>query len=109
MFQNAMRKKQSGEGGFTLIELLIVIVILGILAAVVVFAVGGIQDKGTTSACKAERKTIEVALEAYYAKHTAYPANYAAITSGNDKFLRDSPTNHTIDGSGNITGINGCP
>src|SRR5262245_3969613 len=32
------------EKGFTLIELLVVIVILGILAAVVVFAVNGITD-----------------------------------------------------------------
>ena len=52
------------DEGFTLIELLIVIVILGILATVVVFAVGGITDQGQTSACKAELKTIEVAVEA---------------------------------------------
>jgi prepilin-type N-terminal cleavage/methylation domain-containing protein len=41
------------DEGFTLIELLIVIVILGILAAVVVFAVNGITDRGEKSACKA--------------------------------------------------------
>ena len=52
-------KKQ--DEGFTLIELLIVIVILGILATVVVFAVGGITDQGQESACEAELKTVEVA------------------------------------------------
>ena len=41
-------KKQ--DEGFTLIELLIVIVILGILATVVVFAVSGIRDSGDQSA-----------------------------------------------------------
>ena len=38
------------DAAFTLIELLIVVVILGVLATVVVFAVGGIVDRGEVSA-----------------------------------------------------------
>ena len=38
------RRAAAGQGGFTLIELLIVIAILGILAGVVVLAVGGVSD-----------------------------------------------------------------
>ena len=57
------------DEGFTLVELLIVIVILGILATIVVFAVRGITDQGQTSACKATAKTYEVAIEAYYAHY----------------------------------------
>jgi general secretion pathway protein G len=64
------------EGGFTLIELLIVIVILGILSAVVVFAVGGINDKGQASACKATSNSVQTASEAFYAN--ANPSVYAA-------------------------------
>ncbi len=52
-----------------MIELLIVIVILGILAAVTVFAVRGITDKGTTSACAAEKATLATAAEAYFAQY----------------------------------------
>jgi len=37
MLQRSWEKKRSGQGGFTLVELLVVIVILGILAAIVVF------------------------------------------------------------------------
>jgi prepilin-type N-terminal cleavage/methylation domain-containing protein len=62
--------------GFTLIELLIVIVILGILAAVTVFAVRGITEKGQDSACKTEQKTILTGVEAFYANeaNSTYPA-----------------------------------
>ena len=51
------------ERGFTLVELLVVIVILGILAAVVVFAVGGSTSDAKNSACKADRATAETAVE----------------------------------------------
>lgn len=101
-------KKQ--DEGFTLIELLIVIVILGILAAVVVFAVSGIADRGTVSACKADRATVEVAQEAHYAQTT--PPVYAASTDAlaTAGFLRSASTKHTTDTSGDVTGISGeCP
>lgn len=60
------------EDGFTLIELLIVIIILGILAAIVVFAVGGITDRGQSSACSTDKKTVETAEEAYFAQNGHY-------------------------------------
>lgn len=62
-----MENKQ--DKGFTLVELLIVIVILGILATITVFAVRGITDQGQTSACNADQKTLQVAVEAYYAQN----------------------------------------
>lgn len=55
------------ERGFTLVELLIVIVILGILATVTVFAVRGIADKGKSAACDSDKKVLEVAVETFYA------------------------------------------
>ena len=65
--------QKTNAEGFTLIELLIVIVILGILATVVVFAVGGITNRGKASACSADRNTLEVAAEAYNAQWGGYP------------------------------------
>ena len=62
-----MENKQ--DKGFTLVELLIVIVILGILATVTVFAVRGITDKGQTNACAVEERTLDTAIEAYYAQN----------------------------------------
>ena len=57
------------KSGFTLIELLIVIVILGFLAAVTVFAVRGITNKGQTSACSTDKTTIQTATESYFAQY----------------------------------------
>jgi general secretion pathway protein G len=66
------------EKGFTLIELLVVIVILGILAAVVVFAVSGLTDRGQDSACEIDARSLRTAMEAHYAENNAYPAAPAA-------------------------------
>jgi len=71
-----LQDKNLIEKGFTLVELLVVIVILGILAAVVVFAVGGITNKGNSSACKIEVRTINTANQAYLAQSTATPPAY---------------------------------
>jgi type II secretion system protein G len=82
--------RRNSEGGFTLVELLVVIVILGILAAVAVFAVGGISDKGKKSACKSDLKAVEVAAEAFYAQNGSYPASIDALVTA--KFLREAPS-----------------
>jgi prepilin-type N-terminal cleavage/methylation domain-containing protein len=67
MLMRSMEKKRSGEGGFTLVELLVVIAILGILAAIVVFAVGGVTDKGNNAANKTDCSVLAAAEEAYFA------------------------------------------
>ena len=72
---------QNKDKGFTLVELLIVIVILGILATVTVFAVRGITDNGKKSACAADKKTLEVAAESYMAQNGVYPVDVAAMVS----------------------------
>lgn len=67
-----MRVAHGEEGrddGFSLIELLVVILILGVLTAVVVFAVAGITEEGEDNACQAGARTLAVAVEAYFARH----------------------------------------
>jgi prepilin-type N-terminal cleavage/methylation domain-containing protein len=69
------------DKGFTLVELLIVIVILGILATVTVFAVRGITDQGQDNACDVESRTLSTAIESYYAQNQEDPASVAALTT----------------------------
>lgn len=81
-------KNTKQDKGFTLVELLIVIVILGILATVTVFAVRGITDESRTNSCAAEQKTIETAIESYYADNGADAANIGDLVPS---FLKQNP------------------
>ena len=55
--------------GFSLVELLVVLVILGILATVVVFAVRAIVDDGEMSACESEQQVVGRAVESWFANN----------------------------------------
>src|SRR5262245_31285211 len=102
--------EEKKDKGFTLVELLIVIVILGILATVTVFAVRGITDQGKQSTCAADKKTYEVASEAFWAKNQAWPTNDAALVTAG--LLRSDSPNYNVDGAGGVIpqpgNANGC-
>ena len=61
----AHRRGEELEAGFTLIELLIVIVVLGILAATVIFALTGVTSQSAKAACASDGKSYEIAVAAY--------------------------------------------
>jgi prepilin-type N-terminal cleavage/methylation domain-containing protein len=64
-FPVGSRRASGDDHGFTLLELLIVLVILGVMAAIVVFAVGGMDQASAVTACRSDYKTVETALGAY--------------------------------------------
>ncbi len=102
--------KKSKDGGFSLVELLIVIVILGILATVTVFAVRGVTTDAVTNACEAEEKVLQTAAQTYFAEHTELSAIPLPVfdTLVSTGLLASAPTTHTMDGQGNPTGIGDC-
>ncbi|MET0979771.1 MAG: prepilin-type N-terminal cleavage/methylation domain-containing protein [Candidatus Saccharimonadales bacterium] len=65
-------KKQTSTG-FTIVELLIVIVVIGILAAITIVAYNGVQGRARDTQRIADLKGIAKALEVYKINNGAYP------------------------------------
>jgi type IV pilus assembly protein PilA len=64
--------------GFTLIELLIVVVIIGILAAIAIPKFAATKDKAKLASVKTDLRNIMTAQEAYFSDHATYTT---ALTS----------------------------
>ena len=68
------------------------IAILGILAAVAVFAIGGTTSQSKAASCKSDVATVQTASDAYYVKTGAYAVSIATLAApGVNQTLRTAP------------------
>lgn len=72
-YMNRSYYRFSQQSGFTLIEVMVVIVILGILAALVVPQVVGQGDKARVGATETALSTVSNALDMYKLDNSRYP------------------------------------
>jgi len=73
MKRYGLRKIGGKRKGFTLIELLIVLTILAILVAVVTISLTTFVGKGKAEACKADGKSLQTAVIAFYSEAQVWP------------------------------------
>ena len=76
-----MQVMQRKRSGFTLIEIMVVIVIMGIMAALVVPRVMGSTDDARKAAALADVKNIKTALDLYKLDNTRYPTQQQGLTA----------------------------
>jgi prepilin-type N-terminal cleavage/methylation domain-containing protein len=95
-------KAKRSEGGFTIVELLIVIVIIGILAAIVIVAYNGITQRAHTSKAQAAADSVVKKAEAYNAEKGSYPTAFSAMTN-----TANSSTSYFLSGVSLDTTANG--
>src|SRR4030088_2596269 len=114
--KNRRRRSARSQGGFTLVELLVVIAILGILAAIVLFNISGVNANAACSGMKTDGATIQGAADLYWNTYGVYPVGTAvgalpgaadvvtpaAGTTGTQGELRQANLLHSATATGTV-------
>lgn len=74
-------KTNKKDRGFTIVELLVVIVVIGILAAITLVSYAGITNRANGAKAQANVSSIQGVAEAIYADNGRYPGTIAEFNS----------------------------
>jgi len=108
--------KKVAQKGFTIVELLVVIVVIGILAAITMVSYSGVTTKASTTAAQSNASSVKSVIETFYADNGtsagngSWPADAAAVNtySGTATALAKLPSSITLSaGTVALTAANG--
>jgi prepilin-type N-terminal cleavage/methylation domain-containing protein len=94
-------KNTKNEKGFTIVELLIVIVVIGILAAITIVAYNGVQSRARSSAAQSAAENVAKKIEAFNAATGSYPVHN---TTNNVTAQLATQNESSLTGSGLVIG-----
>ena len=104
-----MRSTVFRRRGFTIVELLIVIVVIGILAAITIVAFNGVQNKAKASAAQSAVSQANKKIVAYAAENSdQYPTSLTAAGITNTQGLEYSYNNDVSPRTYGVTATEGA-
>jgi type II secretory pathway pseudopilin PulG len=99
------------RAGFTIVELLIIIVVIGILAAITIVSYNGVQNRSKNVRAHAQARQAANVLKSYYTVYGAYPAftrDRICLGSNYPDLNADGVTGDCQDGPGGVSCSGPC-